>query len=1186
MDVKSALKWTLPGRRCRIGLLSVAVTIYCIKKYRSRLFFILICHYVVLKEIDSPNGFQKIFQQGNLKPGRGQVSRTFFLKLIYLLRIAIPTITCREVRIMIALSTALVLRSFMSIWIAGVNGSVVKTIVSRNFRGFLREVGRLASYAVPACFVNSAIEYLGREFSTQLRWRMTRHFLDLYFRQFNYYKMSNLDIRVTQPEQRLTQDLEKWAHTVSQLFSNVSKPVLDIILFSRKLSQLVGPEGPLAVIAWYAVSALAIKAVSPAFGELIAEEQELEGYYRSCHTNVVLHSEEIAFYKGADFEKQKLDNAFQEVVSHVRLVLVKRFWMGGMDSLLVKYGAVLLGYAVVGMPVFGPNKQLYLARSGGDSASITQDYVRNSSLLINLAKAIGRLVVSYKDIQALAGHTEQVFQLAEVSHDLERGCYVAHAHEHAVTGLLFSSPMSPSSNPSTAPTSQLKTLSASLLETALQQQHQIQAGGVSNNSSNDEGILLEGDEGFESRLAVFEMEQGTVRYSDNNEIAFEGVPICTPDGQLLLDGLTLRITPGMHIFILGPNGCGKSSLFRVLSGLWPLVAGRLTKPRSLHALFYLPQQPYLFSGSLREQLIYPHTLAEFKLRFGKKKQTRSTSFFDGEEFDERSQNNKASRNHSNNSPHQLNGDDDDLDLSEGDAFLFKLLNDVRLSYLTSRWGEGLDSVAIWGEILSGGEKQRLAMARLLYNKPIYAVLDEATSAVSVDVEGLLYQLCLDAGITVVSISHRMSLLKYHNYLLRLDGRGGWRCEVLPKTLFSSSSNTTPLPYNNNNNNNNTNSDSLMSSTSNQQQLANDTDCDDDDDQNHNNGDEDNKDDQNIKKKNYSNYYNNSNGNDNNFTSQLPPPQDDSTHPLTSILPATSPYYLPPTAAEPAVALRVAPSPSSGMRKQFSFTQTNDLYNQNISDSLYKPLSLLPNPTSATLFFPYGHMNTTTSSSNTITANVTAINVGPSTIPHPPGAITANSSSAMSSARRLTTSASSSGVSPSAPGPAPAAFHRRTNSNLALNMMNAAAANHHHHSLANVSSRSRMLASTSGHHQIMHHNNLGSLNSSGYPMSGMGGTTMTSPFSGLTTNDDHATLHHDATITSDSSPPTIPAPTRPPRRVDSLTSFMLLADISKPIEAIAQEITIAPTVSSAAANCYLSDRKYNQPSSSSSTNYNP
>ena len=93
--------------------------------------------------------------------------------------------------------------------------------------------------------------------------------------------------------------------------------------------------------------------------------------------------------------------------------------MGIFDSMLVKYGAVMVGYAVVGLPVFGPDSKRYLESINYDPTQITKDYVRNSSLLINLAKAIGRIVVSYKDLQNLAGYTTLISEMDEVLKDLK-----------------------------------------------------------------------------------------------------------------------------------------------------------------------------------------------------------------------------------------------------------------------------------------------------------------------------------------------------------------------------------------------------------------------------------------------------------------------------------------------------------------------------------------------------------------------------------------------------------------------------------------------------------------------------------------------------------------------------------------------------------------------------------------------
>ena len=133
------------------------------------------------------------------------------------------------------------------------------------------------------------------------------------------------------------------------------------------------------------------------------------------------HSEEIAFYNGSDWEKLHINMKFDELINHVKFVLYKRFWMGIMDSLLVKYGAVMIGYTVVGIPVFGPNREAYIASTKGDPTKITKDYVRNSSLLINLAKAIGRIVVSYKDIQNLAGYTSLIHEMDTVLKELKDG---------------------------------------------------------------------------------------------------------------------------------------------------------------------------------------------------------------------------------------------------------------------------------------------------------------------------------------------------------------------------------------------------------------------------------------------------------------------------------------------------------------------------------------------------------------------------------------------------------------------------------------------------------------------------------------------------------------------------------------------------------------------------------------------
>lgn len=104
---------------------------------------------------------------------------------------------------------------------------------------------------------------------------------------------------------------------------------------------------------------------------------------------MITHSEEIAFYKGNQWEKERVNETFRMLIQHIKSVYSKKFFMGVFDSMLVKYGAVMIGYTILGLPVFRMKTGTYKGKAkGDDSALIAKDYIRNSSLLINLAKVI------------------------------------------------------------------------------------------------------------------------------------------------------------------------------------------------------------------------------------------------------------------------------------------------------------------------------------------------------------------------------------------------------------------------------------------------------------------------------------------------------------------------------------------------------------------------------------------------------------------------------------------------------------------------------------------------------------------------------------------------------------------------------------------------------------------------------
>lgn len=276
-------------------------------------------------------------------------------------------------------------------------------------------------YSLPSAIVNSSLEYFNRILGLYFRENLTKNFHETYLNGMCFYQITNLDNRISNPDQIFTNDIEKWAYSLSNLYQNFSKPVLDIILFTRRLSETLGYEGPLLMIAWYVLSGFVMRYIAPPFGKLTAIEQTLEGEFRACHSALITHSEEIAFYKGNHWEKQRVNETFRMLIQHIKGVYSKKFFMGVFDSMLVKYGAVMIGYTILGLPVFRMKTKAQQKGKGGDDASlIAKDYIRNSSLLINLAKAIGRIVVSYKDLQSLSGYTYLVHELQTVMNDVQR----------------------------------------------------------------------------------------------------------------------------------------------------------------------------------------------------------------------------------------------------------------------------------------------------------------------------------------------------------------------------------------------------------------------------------------------------------------------------------------------------------------------------------------------------------------------------------------------------------------------------------------------------------------------------------------------------------------------------------------------------------------------------------------------
>ncbi|KAL8902932.1 MAG: hypothetical protein Q9207_004280 [Kuettlingeria erythrocarpa] len=598
----------------------------------------------------------------------------FVHQFLSLLSIMVPHWNSKESGLLLSQGVFLLLRTYLSLVVTRLDGEIVRDLVAGNGRGFLWGIVKWCGIGGFASYTNAAIKFLQSKVSIAFRTRLTRYIHDLYLHDnLNYYKVLNLDGGIGQGiDQYICNDLTLFTNSAASLYSSMGKPLVDLCVFNYQLFRSLGPFGVTGLLANYIITATALRRLSPPFGKLKAVEGRREGDFRLLHSRLIANAEEVAFYGGAGIEKIFLDNSFKDLTSWMEGIYRLKIRYNMLEDFVLKYSWSAFGYLITSLPVFLPewsglaktpepalpSGPLLSQPPSNPQHTRMQSFITNKRLMLSLADAGSRMMYSLKDLSELTGYTSRVYTLISTLHRVHANAYAPPRH--------------------TPP----ETFSLSDVHGTIQRGY--------------DGIRLE------------------------NCPLIAPAPLYQLPGSSLTPPLTFTLPSGAHTLISGPNGSGKSSIARVVAGLWPAYRGLVSRPRHVGAdgIMFLPQRPYLSIGTLRDQVIYPHS-----------------------EIDMR-------------------------ESGRSDRDLKSALEAVRLGYLPDREG-GWDTRKEWKDVLSGGEKQRMAFARLIYHEPRFAFIDEGTSAVSSDVEGLLYETCKARGITVIVISTRISLKRYCDYNLTL-----------------------------------------------------------------------------------------------------------------------------------------------------------------------------------------------------------------------------------------------------------------------------------------------------------------------------------------------------------------------------------------------------------------------------------
>ena len=234
------------------------------------------------------------------------------------------------------------------------------------------------------------------------------------------------------------------------------------------------------------------------------------------------------------------------------------------------------------------------------------------------------------------------------------------------------------------------------------------------------GMLWDDLDEFDAEEERVAAEGGQEAADDGRRVKLDKLTVRTPDGaKTLVTDLSFELHRDQSLLIMGASGTGKSSVLRTIAGLWPIGSGALERPR-LRDIMFLPQRPYMIDGTLRDQLLYPYP-----------------------------------------------------DCGVSDEQIVEVAGKVNLADVLDRVDHDLGRVIDWVNVLSIGEQQRIAFARLFLRNPKFAFLDEATSALDEDNQELFYHLLKESGIGFISVGHRTTLMKYHDRVLQLDRSGSW-----------------------------------------------------------------------------------------------------------------------------------------------------------------------------------------------------------------------------------------------------------------------------------------------------------------------------------------------------------------------------------------------------------------------------
>ena len=490
--------------------------------------------------------------------------------------------------------------------------------------------GVLVAYAP----IFAGYTYLRDRLGLQWRQWLTENFIDRYFQGRSFYNLAGGEI--DNPDQRIAEDIRSFTQESLAVVLVVISSLLGIVAFSGVLWKISKPLVLFLVLYALVGTLLTVGVFGKPLVRLNFAQLKKEADFRFSMVRIRENAEAIAFYRGEDRESEQVKSRFDEVFENFKRLI---FWQLNLNCLTNAYEFIpfILPAIVVAPGIFAGDLEV---------GKVTEA----QGAFIQVFFSLNLIVARFQELTSFGAGINRLYTFAEGLEPAER----ASSSDAELEGAALSN---------SDDSDQAETIEAT------------------GDRENEE----EGEAQKEAAAPLATAAHPVIAVEVADRLAIANLTLFTPNyQQMLVEDLSVELSPGEGLLIRGPSGCGKSSLLRAIATLWNSGSGTLYRP-DLDQMLFLPQRPYMILGTLRDQMRYPNVRAEPE-----------------------------------------------------DDKLHHILEQVNLPDLDHRFG-GLEAQQDWSSVLSLGEQQRLTFARLLLNQPKYVILDEATSALDLDNEASLYQ---------------------------------------------------------------------------------------------------------------------------------------------------------------------------------------------------------------------------------------------------------------------------------------------------------------------------------------------------------------------------------------------------------------------------------------------------------------